>query len=98
MVPESHTGHLLSPTEVEITVGNLAAAFAAHANQTPGPRCSVGLLFHTLDDIDAQALRNALASELKGSEIAAALRDEGHYMKGHTVQRHRNGECSCGTR
>jgi hypothetical protein len=81
-------------------VGNLAAALSAQANRTPGPRCSVGVLLTTLDTNDTKALLAALAldSGIKGSEIAKALRDEGHHMKGHTVQRHRNGECGCGTR
>ena len=97
--PETHTGSLLSLTEVEITVGNLAAALSAQAKRTPGPRCSVGLLLVTLDETDRKTLAGALSSSVPGSEIAAALRSEGYHMKGHTVQRHRNGECGCsGTR
>jgi hypothetical protein len=77
-------------------VGNLAATLSAHANATRPTRCTVGiLLVEKLDDIDAQALRNALDSDIGGEQIAAALREEGHDIQGQTVQRHRRGHCSC---
>lgn len=81
-------------------MGNLAAALTAQTTRIPGPKCSVGILLTELDDLDAKALTKALEpnSGFKGSDIASALRSEGYHMKGHTVQRHRNGECGCGTR
>jgi hypothetical protein len=49
-----------------------------------------------LDDIDAQALRNALEdADIGGEQIAAALRAEGHDIAGQTVQRHRRQHCGC---
>lgn len=100
VAPETHTGHLLFLTKVEITVGNLAAALTAQSTRTRGPRCSLGVLITTLDDTDRKALIAALDpnSGVEGSVIASALSLEGHKIKGHTVRRHRNGECGCGTR
>lgn len=77
-------------------MGNLAAALSAQENRVPGPKCSLGLLIETLPESDRKALLAALASGMAGAKIAAALRAEGHHMKGHTVQRHRNQECGCG--
>ena len=79
-------------------MGNLAAALTAHDNRIRGPRCSFGKVLDKLDESDRAALMQALGSDVSGSVIAAALRAEGHHMKGHTVQRHRNQDCGCGTR
>lgn len=81
-------------------MGNLAAALTAQATRTRGPRCSLGVLITTLDETDRKALNEALDpnSGVEGSMIAAALRLEGHEIKGHTVRRHRNKECGCGNR
>jgi 16S rRNA G1207 methylase RsmC len=78
-------------------VGNLAATLSEHANATRPTRCTVGiLLMEKLDDIDSQALRNALDDAgMGGEQIASALRDEGHEMAGQTVQRHRRRHCGC---
>jgi hypothetical protein len=78
-------------------VGNLAAQLSEHATSTRTTRCTVGvLLVEKLDDIDSQALRNALDnSDMGGEQIAAALRAEGHDIQGATVQRHRRGHCGC---
>ena len=88
----------ISQTKVEITVGNLASAITAHDNRLRGPRCSFGKVLDKLDESDRKALMQALNSDVAGSVIAAALQAEGHKIKGHTVRRHRNRECSCGTR
>ena len=77
-------------------MGNLAATLSEHATATRPTRCTVGiLLVEKLDDIDSQALRNALDSDMGGEQIASALRDEGHDMAGQTIQRHRRGHCGC---
>ena len=77
-------------------MGTLAASLSAHATMTRPSRCTVGvLLVEKLDDIDSQALRNALDSDIGGEQIAAALRDEGHDIAGQTIQRHRRRHCSC---
>lgn len=77
-------------------MGNLAAALSEQARPVPGPKCSVGQLLNELDDIDAQALRNALESNMRGESISTALRGEGHRIAGTTIQRHRRNRCSCG--
>jgi 16S rRNA G1207 methylase RsmC len=78
-------------------VGNLAATLSEHATATRPTRCTVGvLLMEKLDDIDSQALRNALEdTDMGGEQIASALRDEGHDIAGQTVQRHRRRHCGC---
>lgn len=86
-------------------MGELAAVFSAQPNRVPGPKCSIGILLTTLDAEDAKALKAALEpnSGWKGSEIADALLTEGHkvngrVLRGHTIQRHRNQDCSCESR
>jgi hypothetical protein len=75
-------------------MGTLAAALAEAGKPSVG-KCSIGQLIDKLDDLDRQALLNAFSSELKGEQIAAALRSEGHQVQGQTIQRHRRGGCNC---
>jgi|GEM_PF-2135724 len=62
-----------------------------------GPACGVALLLADLDAKTAETLRRALANpHAGGTTIVAALRDMGHAVSHHTVQRHRRGDCQCG--
>lgn len=48
-----------------------------------------------LGDDDREALTAALASDMFASDIAEALRAEGHDVGDHTVRYHRSGKCKC---
>jgi len=76
-------------------MSTLAAALAAQKPVGKGTRCGVGNLLEQLDDIDRQALLNALDSEMFSTDISRALYSEGHKIGGGTVARHRKRECNC---
>lgn len=76
-------------------MSGLEAAFSVQKKRRRGPKCGMGTLLDDLDDRDQKALLNVLDSRWTGEEIAEQLREAGYQMKGHTVQRHRRGECSC---
>lgn len=73
----------------------LAAALAEAKKPKAGPLCFFGRLLPTLDDVDRKALENALSSSMQGQQIAEVLTAQGHPVRGHTVQWHRTGRCSC---
>ena len=79
-------------------MSKLAAALAAPVRPNHGPYCALRVILATVDDVDRKALENALRldSGITGEQTASALRDESFNVKGHTVQRHRNGKCDCG--
>lgn len=79
----------------EYPMSKLAARLADQKSRPKGSRCSIGVLFEGLDDIDKQALLNALESPMQATDIARALRDEGHDVQGPTLARHRRGDCTC---
>lgn len=74
----------------------MTSALAAKKAKQRGPRCGLGVLLQNLDDIDRQALLNALESDMFSTDIAEALRDEGHLIRHDAVQRHRRRSCACG--
>lgn len=82
-------------------MSSLAAALAAQKPLRTGGRCTVDIRLETLDDIDKQALANALkpGSGLTSTEIARALEVERKpgqpEVKGQTIARHRRKECTC---
>lgn len=51
-------------------------------------------LEESLSPEDRKALQEAMASEMAGSLIAQALRDEGYEISDQTLQRHRRGRCA----
>ena len=59
-----------------------------------GPPCAVESLYIHKPELAAQ-MREALASEVKATAIAAALKARGVDITAHTIQRHRRGECRC---
>lgn len=64
-----------------------------------GPRCSVGALLVSLDQVDAADLRGFMADGSKAStSIARALQSLGHDVGHWAVARHRRLECSCSRR
>ncbi len=76
-------------------MSGLAAKLAESRKPKPGPKCGFGTLLGELDDVDRQALINAVKSTLPGEQIADVLRSEGYQISGFTIQRHRNRRCSC---
>ena len=77
--------------------GLLAAIEAAVAK--PGGTCGYRTVHALLDAADAKALTEAMATpNYTSAAIARALTDRGHRISQGTVQRHRRGECRCGTR
>jgi hypothetical protein len=78
----------------------LAEALAAGPKITRGPGCTLALIVTKLDTVDRAALETALdpMSGFSGEQLATLLIDAGHHVRGHTVQRHRLGKCSCGAR
>jgi hypothetical protein len=73
---------------------NALEAEAARA-VVKGPRCTVGQLLKTLDEEDAAALRECIASDMQLENIARAIRETGVQMSAMTVSRHRRGLCLC---
>ena len=66
----------------------------------PYQRCSMSRLRDHLSEADRQDLDAALADDrFTGAAIARRLNkvlgDNAYGIKGNTVQRHRNGVCSC---
>lgn len=71
----------------------------ANAMLRPGPKCRVALLRANLDKKDLAVLEDALASAgVSTSAIVTALRSEGHDIARSSIERHRRGDCACGTR
>lgn len=62
-------------------------------NRRSGFRCAVCGILQGMTAEDRQALEEALASEMYGSLIAQALRDEGYSIADQTLNRHRRGRC-----
>lgn len=60
------------------------------------PRCGVAAVIATLTGDDLSALHAALSDPgFTASEIARALRLEGHNVGDDSVRRHRRGDCTC---
>ncbi len=61
--------------------------------------CGIAKILQALDDADRQTLSGWLADGVyQGEALARRLTSAGHPVKGDTVNRHRRGVCSCGTR
>jgi hypothetical protein len=78
----------------------LADALKAGPKVVRRQGCSVAAILAKLSDEDRTALEAAFAldSGFGGEELADLIVAEGHHVRGHTVQRHRAGKCSCGAR
>lgn len=79
---------------------NLTDALTATPRVRKGPPCSVAVLLAEMPEAKAEAFAELLArphASMPGSFIARAVREEGYYISGETVQRHRRGDCICGT-
>lgn len=81
-------------------MSSLADALKAGPKAPRRMGCSIALILAKLDPADRAALEKAFAldSGFGGEELAVLLNGEGHHVRGHTVQRHRGGKCSCGSR
>ena len=64
-----------------------------------GPPCGVCALLTELQPEEASALRELLADrKWRYSDLAEALRGEGHPIGAHVLSRHAAGKCSAGTK
>ena len=71
----------------------------AEATRKPGPTCTFGRLIATLNDDDQAALAAYLARpDTSAAMIVRALAAEQHRINRAPVERHRRGDCACGTR
>lgn len=77
---------------------SLRRAVAA-ASATPRHRlCTVTLIRMDLDPDDAADLDEMLADRsITGKALSAGLQSLGHHVTPVTINRHRRGECSCGS-
>ena len=79
----------------------LAERLASTQRRGPGLPCSVAIVLETLDDEDAQALRDALAvpkgdpNRLSAQQLSEILREEGHKVPYKSLELHRKGACRC---
>ena len=79
----------------------LAERLASTQRRGPGLPCSVAIVLETLDDKDAQALRDALAvpkgdpNRLSAQQLSEILREEGHKVPYKSLDLHRKGACRC---
>lgn len=72
----------------------LADALVKQQTTKRGPRCTVCSLLSTLPKSEREALQSALNDKsYTGTSIARALQSEGHNVRSHTLNRHRNKEC-----
>lgn len=77
---------------------NLKEAIDAGRRPTGGI-CSFVALMASLSPADLKVLTDCLADPwYTDAQIARGLTDEGHRFTRTTVQRHRAGDCRCGTR
>ena len=71
----------------------------ADATRKPGPTCTFGRVIATLNDDDRAALAHYDAlPDTTAAMIVRALAAEGHRVNRGPVERHRRGDCACGTR
>jgi hypothetical protein len=82
-------------------LGTLAEALARTAKHHGPSGCKFSTIRDKLDDADRQVLDAWMAAppkEIPGANIARALTLEGHKIHMQVVNRHRRGDCDCGTR
>lgn len=76
----------------------LADAIAMQVKK-PGTKCQVGVAVVAMTADDVATLNSHLASKTPSAAIWRALLAEGHDSVGKgAVERHRAGECACGSR
>lgn len=68
------------------------------AAQAPkGPPCALVAVYATLPKADAKDLRVALADpSIRGTTLAAVLKNRGFDVTEGKVRHHRNRKCTCG--
>ena len=77
----------------------LADALAQVLATRPGPRCTIAKLLDGIPPADRPDYIAALADEnLSAVTICKAFAMEGHSVTRSPVERHRRGECACGSR
>lgn len=71
-----------------------------HAASRKGPLCGMSVIESRLDADDLAALREYLEDRdnVTTAAIHRALLTGGHRVGKNTLERHRRGECACGSR
>lgn len=73
---------------------SLADRFATYEKPAPGGRCVTCNLEQSLPEVEASALKAALAdSSISNAAISEILKSEGHKIGETSVRRHRKGIC-----
>lgn len=63
-----------------------------------GPECGVHILLNEIDDKTAVALKAAMDNpHAPSTKISTAMAQLGFRVSSHVIQRHRRGECRCGS-
>lgn len=76
----------------------LADALASAERTAPGPRCGVAKVLETLGEADRKTFLAALDNPaVEASTLSRALRNEGIRLGYQTINRHRRGDCWCGS-
>lgn len=78
-------------------MGILEALQREQTASQKGPPCSIGQALERLSKDDAADLTEALNSDMYATVISRALKSEGHDVGPSAVQRHRKGDCHCGS-
>ena len=77
---------------------DIAGQLATSSPPRKGPPCSISVILGELDKDDRTALVEALTNPLIAhTAIYRVLADNGFRVNLNTVQRHRRGECRCGS-
>jgi len=76
-------------------MGSLGVELQAAAAPPVRNHCSVRVILLSLDPDDRASLELVLASPMMSNSIARVLTDKGHFVRGHTIARHRREQCSC---
>jgi hypothetical protein len=77
---------------------NFSEQLQAQRSAKKGPPCTISVILSELDKDDRSALVAALTDKtVEHTAIYKVLTRNGFRVSIHTVQRHRRGECLCGT-
>lgn len=61
----------------------------------PGGVCGVRKLLATLDSSEQAELLEAIASDVSAAKLSVAAKKRAWYVSDQSIQRHRQGVCTC---